>query len=213
MNLRLSNLRFGSDGCVVVCAVGPADKQHPNKMPFTGTLLLLDQPSDKPPHGAEGHKIYVPTTVARKRLPTLISMGVNYSPSLEAHAPQHKVGVITGAQIKGNKVVVNGFMWQRDFPTVKKDMAAGRLGMSMELQDVSVRDKNPANGIWFLEDFHFSGATILFKSAAAYTQTSLTAAATVKKLGEVWGKLVKSEIKKQTLAAAAATQKSREGGR
>jgi hypothetical protein len=213
MRLRLHRLELNHDGCIGTCSVGTADRAHPNKMPFKGVLLLLNQPSDKPPHGAEGHRIYVPSAVARKRLPTLLNMGVNYTQSLDSHAPQHKVGVITGAQIDGNKVLFNGFLWQRDFPHMKTDLEAGRLGCSMELQDVSVRDKNPANGIWYLEDFHFSGATILYKSAAAYTGTSLSAAATVKKLSEVWGNLVEREIRKLALAAAAATQYDLEGGR
>ena len=214
MKLRLSNLRFGSSGCVGVCAVGPADKQHPNKMPFKGTLLILDQASDKPPHGAEGHRIYVPSAVASRRLSTLLNMGMNYEADLAGHAPRHKVGVMTGARIDGKKVLVNGFLWARDFPEVKRDLHAGRLGMSMELQDVSVRDKNAP--VWYLEDFHFSGATILLKNAAAYTQTSLSAGA-IKELGERWGKRVRIEIKriagKTALAAAAASVRKSEGGR
>lgn len=206
MKLRLHNLQFGSAGCIGVCAVGPTDKSHPNKLPFTGTLLILDQASNKPPHGAEGHLIFVPTAVAKKRLNTLIDMGVNYSPELDSHSPQHKVGVITGAKIDGKKVIVNGFLWKRDFPKVERDMHAGRLGMSMELQDVSVRNRNAPT--WYLEDFHFSGATILFKSAAAYTATSLSAGA-IAELGEEWGRVVRLEIKK--LAASAANV--RKGGR
>ena len=214
MKLRLHNLEFGTDGCIGVCAVGPQDKVHPNKMPFKGILLLLDVASDKPPHGAEGHRIYVPSAVAKKRLNSLINMGVNYSSELAAHAPQHKVGVITGARIEGNKVLVNGFFWQRDFPKVKRDMQTGRLGMSMELQDVTVRSKDAP--VWYLQDFHFSGATILFKSAAAYTQTSLSAGA-IQHLGEMWGSRVKQEIRKlarkTVLAAAAADVRQPEGGR
>src|ERR1035437_2927668 len=212
MKLQLSTMRFGDDGCIGVCAVGPQDKMHPNKMPFKGTLLLLDVPSDKPPHGAEGHRIYVPTSTAKKRLSSLINMGVNYSAELGAHAPQHKVGVITGARIEGNKVLVHGFFWQRDFPKVKQDMQSGRLGMSMELQDVTVRQKDAP--VWYLEDFHFSGATILFKSAAAYTQTSLSAGA-IQHLGQMWGSRVKDEIRKiarKTVIAAAAASRQPEGG-
>lgn len=80
--------------------------------------------------------------------------------------------------------------------------------MSMELQDISVRSKN--DPIWRLEDFHFSGATILFKSAAAYTQTSLAAGA-IKQLSAEWGKLVMAEIGR--LAAAAANVRTKREGR
>src|SRR5712692_2405294 len=92
------------------------DGQHPNMMPFTGVLLLVNRPSDQPPHGAEGHRIYVARAVAAKRLKSLIGMGVNYEDDLEGHAPRHKVGVITDARIKGDKVQVRGHIWKKDFP-------------------------------------------------------------------------------------------------
>ena len=34
------------------------DANHPNKLPFTGTLLLVDEASQKAPHGSEGHRRY-----------------------------------------------------------------------------------------------------------------------------------------------------------
>lgn len=207
MRLRLSRMRFGASGCTGVCAVGPEDKTHPNKTPFTGTLLILDEASNKPPHGAEGHRIFVPSAVAKKRLGTLINTGINYTRELDSHSPRHKVGVITGARISGNKVLVNGFLWGKDFPEVSRDLRAGKLGMSMELADVYVRSKT--DPIWHLEDFHFSGATILFKSAAAYTNTALSVAASAgKKVREELALVVKAAIaqhfKKTALAAAAA---------
>jgi hypothetical protein len=171
----IKRMSFATPGCVGICSVSDADKEHPNKLPFQGVLLVLDKPSNKPPHGAEGHRILVPTSVAKRRLSTLISMGVNYNPDLDGHAVRHKVGVITGAWIEDGKVFVKGFMWRKDFPEVSRDMKAGRLGMSMELSDVLVRTKE--EDPWYLEDFHFSGATILFKTAAAYYNTSLSAAA------------------------------------
>jgi len=206
VRLRVSKLRFGSS-CIGVCAVGPEDRAHPNKLPFTGTLLIVDHPSDKPPHGSEGHLIYVPKAAAQKRLDTLINMGMNYQKDLSGHSPRHKVGVITGARIEGDKVLVNGFLWGRDFPEIKRDLSTGRLGMSMELQDVRVRDSNAR--VWYLEDFHFSGATILFKSAAAYTATSLAAAGAAKvKVSD----LVSYAERFETVLAAA-LGRNRKGGR
>lgn len=150
------------------------DKSHPNKMPFEGTLLLLDQPSDQPPHGAEGHCIEVPKNVAEKRLRDLVGMGVNYETDLEGHAPRRKVGVITSAFISGNKVKVKGTIWKKDFPESQQDLHGNRqLGMSMELGDVFVRERNEP--VWKLVDFRFTGATILKKDSAAYWKTSLAA--------------------------------------
>lgn len=151
------------------------DSEHPNLAPFKGTLLLVNQPSNQPPHGSDGHPIYVKKEIAEKRLNTLPGMGINYQDDLEGHNPTKKIGVITKSWIDGNKVRVEGVIWKKDFPeaTRKFRMNRGRLGMSMELGDVYVRDKD--EDIWHLEDFHFTGATILRKDHAAYEHTDLAA--------------------------------------
>lgn len=151
------------------------DSEHPNLAPFTGTLLLLDEPSTQPPHGSDGHRIYVPSSVANNRLATLPGMAINYQDDLEGHNPPKKIGVITEAQIEGKKVRVKGVIWKKDFPEALRlfRMNRGRLGMSMELGDVYVRDKD--EDVWHLEDFHFTGATVLKKDHAAYENTELAA--------------------------------------
>lgn len=151
------------------------DSEHPNTAPFTGTLLLLDEASDQPPHGSDGHPIFVPTKVAEKRLSTLPGMAINYQDDLEGHNPTKKIGVITRAWLDGRKVQVEGTIWKKDFPEALRTfrMNRGRLGMSMELGDVYVRDKD--EDVWHLEDFHFTGATILKKDHAAYESTELAA--------------------------------------
>jgi hypothetical protein len=150
-------------------------KNHPNAMPFTGTLLLVDQPSDQPPHGSDGHLIQVSKQVAEERLKTLPGMAVNVSGTLEGHDPQNKIGVIRDAWLDGDKVKVKGLVWKKDFPEAarKLKMNKNRLGMSMELGDVYVKDKD--DDVWDLQDFHFTGATILLKDHAAYESTELAA--------------------------------------
>lgn len=150
--------------------------EHPNAMPFEMTLLYLDQPSDQPPHGAQGHRIYVPKEVAKKRLNGLIDMGVNVAPEMDSHKPQHKVGTINKAWIDGDEVKVSGLIWKKDFPDEAEELKRRKnsLGSSMELSDVLVRDAN--DPVWRLEDFKFTGATILQKDHAAYESTNLSAA-------------------------------------
>ena len=151
------------------------DSDHPNLAPFKGTLLLLDEPSNQPPHGSDGHRIFVPTRVAEKRLATLPGMGINYQDDLEGHNPTEKIGVISKSWVEGKKVKVSGVIWKKDFPEAlrKFRMNKGRLGMSMELGDVYVRDKD--EDVWHLEDFHFTGATVLRKDHAAYENTEMAA--------------------------------------
>jgi hypothetical protein len=85
--------------------------------------------------------------------------------------------VITKAWLEGNKVKVKGFVYAKDFPEVERDFKSGSLGMSMELANVYVRDENA--DVWYLEDFQFTGATVLKKEAAAYYGTALAAKAEV----------------------------------
>ena len=175
MNVSIGDLTFGSSKpvCGPFCAT--ADREgHPNEAPFTGTLLLVDQPSTKAPNGSEGHRILVPMDVAKRKLKTLIGMGINISDELDRHAPQKKVGVIKKAWIEGNKVMVSGSIWKKDFPNALQKLRSRGMGMSMELADVLVAEKDA--DVWKLMDFDFTGCTALYRSAAAYEKTSLAAA-------------------------------------
>lgn len=46
------------------------DDDHPNKMPFSGVLTKLDEPSDEAPHGTGGRKIII-TSEAATPFPSL----------------------------------------------------------------------------------------------------------------------------------------------
>lgn len=173
---RLKKVNVLFAGSVVAFSdVIATDDDHPNKLPFKGVLLILDEPSDKAPHGSEMHRIFVSTKVAKNKLSGLVGMGVNYSSDLTAHATTHKVGIITKSWIEDNKLWVSGFIWERDFPEASRLKGRSDLGMSMELTNVFVEDDKAL--VWKLDDFEFTGATILKKDAAAYTKTSLAARA------------------------------------
>jgi len=182
-------------------AVNKGMEDHPNKMPFKGILLLLDQPSTKPPHGSRGHRIYVPLKVAKEHLDGLVGMAVNYDRGgLDSHDTRHKVGIVTKAWITGNQVWVSGFVWKKDFPEAANDLKQSGLGMSMELANVYVRDED--EDVWHLEDFDFTGATILKKNAAAYFGTELAATATAVACGTRKGdKMAKPNAKKVAAAS------------
>lgn len=176
---------------------------NPNHLPFTGTLLLVDVASDKPPHGSEGHRIFVSSHAAKKAIVDLPGQAVNYQPDgLNAHASRHKVGVITKAWMEGSKVKVSGFIWVHDFPEARVLKNRSDLGMSMELANVYVKDENA--DVWNLEKFDFTGGTILKKSAAAYTKTDLAAvaAAAEERKGETMKHGDKKDKHQRKVAAA-----------
>lgn len=150
------------------------DPSHPNQMILKGVLVRLDEPSTKPPGGAEGHRILLPTDIAKERLSTLLNMGLNYSPALDTHAQRRKVGTIVKAWIDGKDLCIQAVVWKHDFPEAEQDLKQKGLGMSMEIGSVCVED--PDAQVWKITDFYFLGATVLWKDAAAYYRTQAIAA-------------------------------------
>lgn len=182
--------------CGDLCGV-EKDSDHPNKSNFTGTLLIVDEPSTRPPNGADGHRILVPKDIAKKKLNTLIGMGINYQPNkLQSHNPRHKVGVITKAWIEGNQVKCSGIIYAKDFPEAARELKGSNIGMSMELANVLVKNKNDT--VWKLIDFHFTGATALYKNSAAYQKTSLAAQAAERELQSLIGGVMSDKNKKKS---------------
>lgn len=171
------------------CAVEDDSASHPNQLKFKGVLTMLDEPSTKPPNGSRGHRILIKSVTAKKLLHTLIDMGINYKDSLDAHSPQNKVGVIQKAWIKGSELWISGIIWRRDFPDAEKALSKNNLGMSFEAADIEVEDTKAE--VWNLVDFHFTGATILYKNAAAYSKTSASLlasiAASAEKVHQIYG--------------------------
>ena len=136
---------------------------------------------------------------AEKALPSLLGMALDYSPSLDRHEPQRKVGVITSADLIGREIRVGGFLYGRDFPEIvgevrrspraallptpappaKPQRAGPRLvasaatraglGMSYEIADARVQDMQAP--VWKLTEVMFTGAAILRRDRAAYQNT------------------------------------------
>ena len=150
---------------------------HPNRLPFWGVLTRLDEPSDRPPKGSQGHRVLLPTSVARKALPTLIGMAVDCSLGLTDHAAQRKIGLITEADLDGKNLTVKGILYQQDFPdavaAIRARSRTGELGMSFEVTRARVDD--PQADIWVIRDLIFTGAAILARASAAYGNTALAA--------------------------------------
>jgi hypothetical protein len=154
----------------------PTVTDHPNRMPFSGILTRIDQPSDAPPEGSTGKRTIIPRAVAEAALPSLLGMGVDYKPGFEGHDRKRKIGLITGATIVGDAVEIEGFFYARDFPDECKQIKAekGALGFSYEL-DARILDLDADP--WVIDYCVFTGAAVLYKELAAYRTTSLAAKA------------------------------------
>src|SRR5262249_35807616 len=167
----------------------PAVARHPNRLAFRGVLTLVDAPSDRAPAGARGHRVLLTRAAAEAALPSLLGMGLDYTPSLDGHDARRKGGIITAADIVATPAAggrqraafeVSGYIFAKDFPDVVRELRAAQsagqgvrtkrgLGMSYEIADARVADVSAT--IWTLTDVTFTGAAILRRDKAAYQNT------------------------------------------
>ncbi|MGA2424473.1 MAG: hypothetical protein ABSG07_10740 [Terriglobales bacterium] len=170
----------------------PAVYGHPNRAAFRGVLTIVDVASDKAPSGARGHRVLLTRRAAEAAIPSLMGMGLDYSPALDRHDARRKIGVITRAEIVGRLIEVGGFLYARDFPEIVAEIgrpprpggsvsagpdSADRhvratrqgLGMSYEITDALVEDI--AASVWVLNRVTFTGAAVLRRDKAAYRAT------------------------------------------
>lgn len=153
----------------------PEVANHPNRMPFSGVLTFVNQPSDLPPGGSGGKRTYLPKDVAEKALESLLGMAVDFSNDLSAHNVSQKIGVITGAEIVGEEVRIEGFFYAADFPQECARIQDEKedLGFSYEVR----AQTRPMGDLLQIVSCVFTGAAVLYKDKAAYQSTSLAAQA------------------------------------
>ena len=170
----------------------PAVDGHPNRAGFRGVLTIVDVASDKSPSGARGHRVLLTRRAAEAAIPSLMGMGLDYSPALDRHDARRKIGVITRAEIVGRVIEVGGFLYARDFPEIVAEIgrperagasvsageqsanrtvraARAGLGMSYEIADALVEDITAS--VWVLNRVTFTGAAVLRRDKAAYRST------------------------------------------
>ena len=149
----------------------PVVHGHPNRLPFEGVLTLVDVASDKAPSGARGHRVVLTREAAEAALPSLMGMAVDYKAGWDGHDARQKCGIITAAEVDGQRLTVSGYLFARDFPELEaKIQAEGAMGMSYELADAHVADMRAQ--VWTLTRATFTGAAILLREKAAYRSTS-----------------------------------------
>ncbi len=150
----------------------PEVSEHPNRMPFEGVLTLVDEPSTRPPSGARGHRVVLTRGAVLAALPSLLGMGVDFTPAWDGHDARRKCGVITQADVVGRQLKVSGYLFAKDFPEVMRYLrraAPGAMGMSYELANAHVEDMNAE--VWTLTRVTFTGAAMLLRDKAAYHDT------------------------------------------
>jgi|SRR5580704_849487 hypothetical protein len=113
---------------------------HPNRAAFSGVLTMVDVASQRAPSGAKGHLVMLTRHAAQAALPSLLGMGLDYSPGLDRHDVRRKVGVITRAEIVGRNLELGGYLFAKDFPEIVEEIAKSRSGGEHRFVD-SFRDR------------------------------------------------------------------------
>ncbi|HEY3927200.1 MAG TPA: hypothetical protein VGL89_02390 [Candidatus Koribacter sp.] len=144
---------------------------HPNRRGFRGVLTLVGVASERPPSGARGHRVMLTRRATERAMASLLGMAVDYAPRMDGHDAQRKIGVITSAELRGDRVEIEGHLFAHDFPEVVREIAEsqGKLGMSYEIADARVQDAQV--GVWAVTEFAFTGAAVLKREKAAYART------------------------------------------
>jgi hypothetical protein len=154
----------------------PDVADHPNRMPFSGVLTFVDTPSDMAVGGAGGKRTYLPRAVAEVALPTLLGMAIDFTPNLDGHDAQNKIGLITSADIVGDEIRIGGFFYAADFPQECARIKSEKedLGFSYEIR---AQTREMGGDLLQIVSGVFTGAAVLKKNKAAYQSTSLAAKA------------------------------------
>src|SRR6266849_1863709 len=92
---------------------------------FEGVLTLVDVASDKAPSGARGHRVVLTREAAEAALPSLLGMAVDYKAGWDGHDARQKCGIITAAEVDGQKLTVAGYLFARDFPEMEAKISSG----------------------------------------------------------------------------------------
>ena len=178
----------------------PPVAAHPNRARFRGVLTLVDTPSDRAPAGARGHRVVLTRAAAEQALPSLLGMGLDYTPALDRHDTRHKVGIITEANIvsshrspasrrplgdgglaPGDRIEIAGYLYARDFPDVMRELRRQTIAgegaratwhaLAMSYEITDASINDLRAAIWTVSECTFTGAAILRRDKAAYRDT------------------------------------------
>ncbi len=155
----------------------PQVQDHPNRHPFSGILTKVGVASDTAPNGSGGKRVLLTRECVEGALDSLLGMGIDLAHDLKGHAAQSKIGVITGATIDGEDLLITGFLYAADFPaeTLKIVLQQAQLGFSFEARNLAV--ESVSTDPLIVKSCFFTGAAVLMKDSAAYRTTAIAAAA------------------------------------
>ena len=190
-----------------------ASPERLNWLPFTGTCLFADQPSDGIPSGGVDKPVRFPSAELDKALDSMVDMGVDCEwpddcwdgpeEAFSGHDDRFKIGVVKTSVLKGNEMVISGGLWSNDFSDICNMYrnAKASLGFSVEVYFNLVDQGEYYDAV----DIEFTGVAILFSDLAAFKDTYIAA----KRGGDK--EMTKEEMKELLDANFKAQQEAIEG--
>ena len=165
-----------------------------NFLNFKATAGYIGKPTRATPTGGTGG--YNVVLNGGENVSELIGSGVNCSygaNGFKKHDKSFKIGVIDNAVLEGDQIKVGGHLWRSDFPDVCDtiECAKDALGCSVEVYGLVETDEESKTQK--LNDVHFTGMSIVYKSKAAFDGTQFMCAIAEKEEKS----LTEAEIKKK----------------
>ena len=155
-------------------------ERRANKIPFTGVLFRMDEPSESAPSKGSEYPLYIPRNIAEPLIQAIASSGglpIDVDDTLSKHSNPNIAGVMTNAEIQGSNFVVHGHL----FPWSQKEKVGlilanqKHLGMSMNaLANGAIVDRG-GRKVFEIRDLELLGANVLFKDRATYQKTNFEA--------------------------------------
>ena len=178
------------------------NQKHCNKLPFKGTVMKLDTPSEGSPHNT--YQIVKPIMLSKKEAMnsanTMSFMGIDCvwaddgedtSDDMTGHDARFKIGVISSCYVEGSELKVEGFIYASDFPDIADYIKQNKseIGFSVEMLCRAEELDDYIN----VTDVEFTGVAMLFKDCAAYQSTYIDYIAAQRK--DIKNKMDETKVK------------------
>lgn len=145
---------------------------HPNRAYFKGVLATTNRIIESPPSGSRGHKVILDSNAVKDALPSLVGMAVNFDLGYSDHDKRRKCGVITYAKLYRRKILVEGYLYGKDFPDLIHALKKAEKPFGMSYEIASAHVENMLAEVWKVIGITFTGAAILYLDKAADKKTS-----------------------------------------
>lgn len=159
----------------VVAKRGRSKVSSKNRVPVTGVLFRINEPSEAVPAKGPGLPLYIPAEVAASIVNSVTGLPLDAHDNLSQHAEEEITGTMLSAEVRDKDFVVHGVLWPASKTSKVKKIAANaeKLGMSMTADAWGHEAEVDGTKVFWVDDLDLSGANILFSDCATYQKTRL----------------------------------------